>query len=95
MAIKLNDLPSVRIEIIDVSESYAGVTGTRPALVIGYADKGPVGVPVEISNTSELVAGFGKNGFAVMAAYLYLSRTGHPVIFVRSFHTDFITGVER
>jgi len=93
---KFNDLPRVIIQVIDRSEFFAGVLGTRPALIIGQADKGPVGVPVEITSLSQLIFTFGKPTTpATLAAYLYLSLTGNPVVFVRYFHPDFITAIEK
>ncbi len=89
---KFRDLPRVEIQIIDKSEYFAGIPGTRSALIIGSADKGPVGVPIEISSIEQLVFTFGKpSSPAMLVAYLYLQLAGQPVVFVRSFHTDFLS----
>lgn len=92
---KFNDLPRVIITVIDRSEFFTGVLGTRPALIIGQADKGPIGIPIEINNTNQLIFTFGKPiSSALLTAYLYLTLTGNPVVFIRAFHPDFITGIE-
>lgn len=95
MALKFNDLPRVIITVIDRSEFFAGVLGTRTALIIGQADKGPVGIPVELNNLNQLIFTFGRPTTpATLAAYLYMSLTGQPVLFLRTFHPDFISGIE-